>query len=83
MMDSRIDPTCLLMDSPIGVTIYDSNFELTSWNREYSELGITPKSNLKEGLNLKETYSIAHSLGVFDEKRPQKSKRNNRRVRSR
>ena len=66
-MDSfSIDPTSLLMDSSLGVTIYDKNFELISWNDEYSDLGITPKSDLKEGLHLRETYSIAYRLGVFD-----------------
>ena len=71
MESIKLDPTCWLMDLPIGVTIYDSNFELISWNHEYTELGITPKSNLREGLNLKETYSIADRLGVFGENRTQ------------
>ena len=66
-MDSNcINPLAMLMDSSIGATIYNKEYELIAWNSEYAELGITPKADLREGFNLLDTYSIAVKLGVFN-----------------
>lgn len=59
------DSMTTILGSDVGVTIYDTDFQLIAWNDQYAQMGLTPKSDIKYGLHLVDTYSMASRLGIF------------------
>lgn len=53
-----------------GITIYDSDLKLVRWNKQYSNMGITPAEDLYRGASLFDTYTRMAKAGVFGDGDP-------------
>lgn len=54
-----------LLDIAEGVTIFDADLRLVTWNAEYAGLGLVPVDELRAGLTIEEIYQLAFENGVF------------------
>ena len=73
--ESRLDSaltSLILLSIEEGVTIYDTEMRLVSWNDRYASMGITPAESLTRGLHINDVYRMAAELGVFGPGDPEK-----------